>query len=221
VSADMDITFTLGMKHFHRGNLEEGLACFERASGMATKVGDYAILFTCHFCMALIFDSRGDFNGVFDEAFKALELSKKTESELRRITACTLMIHALKRSGRKDEIEGECLATISSSNTDEWDIHTFSRGFIEFVRGEIFAEQGDWPRSNKMFEYGIEVMSRGNYGVLYEAIARSWYAEYLSKQESKAKAIEEYLKAAELYKKMDNSSQEKWIEEKVASLSMQ
>jgi hypothetical protein len=71
-----------------------------------------------------------------------------------------------------------------------------------------------------MFEYGIELLSRGNYGVLYGAIARGWYAEYLGKQGSKAKAIEQYLKAAELYKRMGNSSQENWIMEKVASISM-
>jgi tetratricopeptide (TPR) repeat protein len=220
VSADIDITFTQGMKHFHRGDLEEGLACFDRTSEMATKVGEYGFLFTCHLLRVLIFDIRSNFNGMFDEALKALELSKRVESGYNRITACTLMIHALKRSGREDKIESECLKTISNSKTDEWDVHTFSRGFIEIVRGEIFADQGDWPRSNRMFEYGIELLSRGNYGVLYGAIARGWYAEYLGKQGSKAKAIEQYLKAAELYKRMGNSSQENWIMEKVASISM-
>jgi tetratricopeptide (TPR) repeat protein len=221
MSADMDITFTLGIKHFHRGDLEEGLACFDRASGMAAKVGEYPLLFSCHTLRAIIFGGRGNFNGMLDEAFKALELSKKMESGYNRITACALMIHALKRSGREDEIESECLETISRSNTDEWEIHTFSRGFIEFVRGEILADHGDWPRSNEMFEHGIELLSKGTYGVLYGAIARGWYAEYLSKQESKAEAIEQYLKVAELYKKMGNSSQEKWIGEKVASISVQ
>jgi tetratricopeptide (TPR) repeat protein len=221
VSADMDITFTLGMTHFHRGDIEEVLACFDRVSGMAAKVGEYTLLFACHILRILIFESRGNFDGMLDEAFKALELSKKIESGYNRITASALMIHVLKRSGREDKIESECLETIGRSNTDEWDVHTFSRGFVEIVRGEILADHGDWPRSNEMFERGVELLGGGNYGVLYGAIARGWYAEYLRRQGSKAEAIEQYLKAAELYKKMGNSSQEKWVGEKVASISTQ
>jgi tetratricopeptide (TPR) repeat protein len=219
----MDIISALEFLHWYRGEFEEALACTERLLEFAVKVDDYGDQFVRHWNMAEISEDRGDFNRQLDEAFKLLELSKKSESGYQRVTACTYMIHALKRSGKKeDKIESECLETIRSTNIDGWKkVYTQSRALMEIVNGELLAEQGDWPRSNEMFESGIELMSRANGGILGEARARGWYAEYLTKQGSKAEAIEQYLKAGELYRKLGNSRQEKWVEEKIASLSMQ
>jgi hypothetical protein len=89
---------------------------------------------------------------------------------------------------------------------------------MQIVQGELLAANKERDLSAEKFRYGIELIGSGIWGVLYEALARTWFGESLFKQGLKAEAKLQYQTVLQLYKRLENNTQSQKVTQLLKTL---
>jgi len=215
---ELDVLHSLGLAYFHQGLFEDSLEYFNRVVNLAAQIGEYGHLHGAFVEKALIYDSMGDHESEREEGLKSLGIAKNTESEYMLLGSCALLTHTLIHLDKIEEAEKYCHQSQELAKTFEWGVRTFFRGFIQIVQGELHAANKEWDQSAEKFRYGIELVRSGIWGVLYEAVARTWFGESLLKQGLKAEAKLQYLIALQLYERLGNNIQSQKVTQLLEAL---
>ena len=94
-----------------------------------------------------------------------------------------------------------------------------TRSLAEIVEAEFCYADKNWEEGNKKFQYGIQLIRNGHYGVFFEGVARTWYGEYLAKQGLNDHAKAEYSKALEVFQTFENKTEVERVLKKRASIN--
>ncbi|MDD1766915.1 MAG: hypothetical protein LUQ00_03260, partial [Candidatus Methanomethyliaceae archaeon] len=217
-SGELDVLTTLGLTYFHQGLFEKSLEYYNKVINLATQIGEYGHLHGAFVDRVLIYDSIGDHESAKEQALKSLEIAKNIESEYMLLGSCALLTHTLIHLDRIQDAEKYCNESQELAKNFEWRVKTFFRGFIQIVQGELLAANKEWNLSAEKFRNGIELIRSGMWGILYEALARSWFGESLLKQGLKAEAKLQYQTALQLYKRLENNTQSQRVTQLIKTL---
>ena len=211
--------FSAGEVYFHCGIKEEVIQHYTSGVRIGESIGAYGLILTfgaMYLCiMHEYFDELED---ALPVTLKALELSKKTESEFAQCMVYSCLVRQYAKLGNMEAAEKwfseftRLFAKVS---------HTASRlanAVGERTIGVFYAAKGDFDEAHKHFEESLQLMKTSLFTSLFEAMTRTDYAKALSKHGRKSDAKEQLEEALNLYAKISNNAQVLRLKQLLAEL---
>jgi tetratricopeptide (TPR) repeat protein len=214
---ELEVNHYLGVTHLHRGLFKEALECFDKSLDVAAKLGDSLESSWGHIYKGLIYDAIGDFEAAEKEAERSREHALHTESAYLLAGADAFLGHALIRLDRIDEAQEPCFEATGIAKSFDWRIRTPIRGLVTVTMAELHASRNADDESRREFQEAIELFRGCTQGVLFEAIALTWFGDFLVKRGFRSDAGKQYEKAIELYEKLGNSIEAQRLAQVVAN----
>jgi hypothetical protein len=159
------------------------------------------------FYRAILYDTMEDFKAELEEMKKDYELAEMTESDYMRLQSCVLLIHAYLRLNKNEDAQKKRDQMRELLKKFNFKTLSLIRSLAEIVEAELCYANSDWEGGNRRFQNGIQLIRNGQYGVLFEGLARTWYGDFLVKQKLNDDARLQYSRALENYQSIENNTE--------------
>jgi pentatricopeptide repeat protein len=200
--------FAAGEVYFHCGIKEEVMQHYNSGIRIGESIGAYGLFLTFGaMYLGMMHEYLDELEDALSTTLKALEFSKKTESEFAQCMVYSSLVRQYAKLGNMEAAEkwfSEFTRLFASVS------HTASRlahAVGEQTMGVFHATQGDFDEANKHFEKSLQLMKTALFATLFEAMTRTDYAKALLKQERKSDARTQIEEALNLYARIGNNSQ--------------
>jgi tetratricopeptide (TPR) repeat protein len=211
--------FSAGEVYFHCGIKEETVQHYDIGVRIGESIGAYGLFLTFGaMYLGMMYEYFDELEDALSATLKALELSKKTESEFARCMVYSSLVRQYMKLANIEAAEKwfvefmKLFANVS---------HTASRlgnAVGERTIGVFHATKGNFDEANKHFEESLQLMKTALFTSLFEAMTRTDYAKALLKQGRKPDARTQFEEAMKLYARVGNNPQVLRLKQVLAEL---
>jgi predicted ATPase len=200
--------FAAGEVYFHCGIKEEVMQHYDSGIRIGESIGAYGLILTFGaMYLGMMHEYFDELENALSVTLKALELSKKTESEFAQCMVYSSLVRQYAKLRNMEAAEKwfseftRLFAGVSRTASQ------LANAVGERTMGVFYATNGDFDEANKHFEESLQLMKTALFATLFEAMTRTDYAKALLRQKRKSDARTQIEEALNLYARIGNNPQ--------------